>query len=141
MDSVPIVAITGNVPLSLLGKDSFQEVDITGITMPITKHNFIVKDVNDLADIVRRAFYIAQAGRPGPVLIDIPKDITAQKAEYIPAPKPEIPRLTEYISEKALDYAVELINSSSKPLIYAGGVSYPPTRPRSFGFAEKVNAP
>ncbi len=81
MDSVPIVAITGNVPLSLLGKDSFQEVDITGITMPITKHNFIVKDVNDLADIVRRAFYIAQAGRPGPVLIDIPKDITAQKAE------------------------------------------------------------
>ncbi|NLW03474.1 MAG: biosynthetic-type acetolactate synthase large subunit [Clostridiaceae bacterium] len=142
MDSVPIVAITGNVPLSLLGKDSFQEVDITGITMPITKHNFIVKDVNDLADIVRRAFYIAQAGRPGPVLIDIPKDITAQKAEYIPAPKPEIPRLTEYISEKALDYAVELINSSSKPLIYAGGgVISSDASQELLEFAEKVNAP
>ena len=142
MDSVPIVAITGNVPLSLLGKDSFQEVDITGITMPITKHNFIVKDVNDLADIIRRAFYIAQAGRPGPVLIDIPKDITAQKAEYIPAPKPEIPRLTEYISEKALDYAVELINSSSKPLIYAGGgVISSDASQELLEFAEKVNAP
>ena len=83
MDSIPMVAITGNVALNLLGKDSFQEVDITGITMPITKHNFIVKDVNDLAGIVRRAFKIAKEGRPGPVLIDIPKDITAQKAEYV----------------------------------------------------------
>ena len=79
MDSIPMVAITGNVPLNLLGKDSFQEVDITGITMPITKHNFIVKSVEDLAEIVRRAFKIAREGRPGPVLIDIPKDITAQK--------------------------------------------------------------
>ena len=119
MDSVPIVAITGNVSLSLLGKDSFQEVDITGVTMPITKHNFIVKDVNDLADIVRRAFYIAQEGRPGPVLIDIPKDITAHKAEYKPVEKPEIPRRTDNISDKAINYAVELIRNSSKPLIYA----------------------
>ncbi len=142
MDSVPIVAITGNVPLSLLGKDSFQEVDITGVTMPITKHNFIVKDVNDLADIVRRAFYIAQEGRPGPVLIDIPKDITAQKAEYKPVEKPEIPRRTDNISEKAINYALELIRSSSKPLIYAGGgVITSDASQELLDFAEKVNAP
>lgn len=142
MDSVPIVAITGNVPLSLLGKDSFQEVDITGVTMPITKHNFIVKDVNDLADIVRRAFYIAQEGRPGPVLIDIPKDITAQKAEYKPVEKPEIPRRTDNISEKAINYALELIRSSSKPLIYAGGgVITSDASQELLEFAEKVNAP
>ena len=142
MDSVPIVAITGNVPLSLLGKDSFQEVDITGVTMPITKHNFIVKDVNDLAAIVRRAFYIAQEGRPGPVLIDIPKDITAQKAEYKPVEKPEIPRRTDNISEKAINYALELIRSSSKPLIYAGGgVITSDASQELLDFAEKVNAP
>lgn len=142
MDSVPVVAITGNVPLNLLGKDSFQEVDIAGITMPITKHNFIVKDVNDLVDIVRRAFYIAQEGRPGPVLIDIPKDITAQKAEYKPAEKPEIPRCTENISEKALNYALELIRGSSKPLIYAGGgVISSDASQELLEFAEKINAP
>lgn len=82
MDSVPVVAITGQVPTNLLGKDSFQEVDITGITMPITKHNFIVKDVNTLADTIRRAFEIAQSGRPGPVLVDVCKDVTAAYAEY-----------------------------------------------------------
>lgn len=79
MDSIPMVAITGNVAKPLLGKDSFQEVDITGITMPITKHNYIVRDINELQDVIREAFYIAQEGRPGPVLIDIPKDITAEK--------------------------------------------------------------
>ena len=142
MDSVPIVAITGTVSLSLLGTDSFQEVDITGVTMPITKHNFIVKDVNDLADIVRRAFYIAQEGRPGPVLIDIPKDITAQKAEYKPVEKPEIPRRTDNISDKAINYAVELIRNSSKPLIYAGGgVITSDASQELLEFAEKVNAP
>lgn len=83
MDSVPVVAITGNVPTSLLGLDSFQEVDIRGITMPITKHNYIVKDITKLADTIREAFYIANEGRKGPVLIDIPKDITAQKCEFI----------------------------------------------------------
>ena len=82
MDSVPIVAITCNVNVPLLGKDSFQEIDIAGITTPITKHNFIVKDVTKLADTIRRAFRIAQKGRPGPVLVDIPKDITAAKTEY-----------------------------------------------------------
>ena len=86
MDSVPMVAITGNVACSLLGLDSFQEVDITGITMPITKHNFIVKDVNKLADTLREAFYIAGSGRKGPVLVDVPKDITAQKAEFVNKP-------------------------------------------------------
>jgi acetolactate synthase-1/2/3 large subunit len=121
MDSIPLVAITGNVPLNLLGKDSFQEVDITGVTMPITKHNFIVKDVNELADTVRRAFMIAQTGRPGPVLIDIPKDVTAMKAEYRPLEKPETPRITEYITEKALGEAADIINACAKPLIYAGG--------------------
>ena len=82
MDSIPIIAITCNVAVSLLGRDSFQEIDIAGVTMPITKHNFIVKDVNKLADTVRRAFKIAKEGRPGPVLIDITKDVTANKAEY-----------------------------------------------------------
>ena len=82
MDSIPMVAITGNVAVELLGRDSFQEVDITGITMPVTKHNFAVKRVEDLADIIRRAFQIAQSGRPGPVLIDVPKDITASRCQY-----------------------------------------------------------
>ena len=89
MDSVPVVAITCNVNVPLLGKDSFQEIDIAGITMPITKHNFIVKDIHKLADTIRRAFKIAQTGRPGPVLVDIPKDITAAKTEY-KAKEPEV---------------------------------------------------
>ena len=104
MDSIPMVAITGNVAVELLGRDSFQEVDITGITMPVTKHNFAVKRVEDLADIIRRAFQIAQSGRPGPVLIDVPKDITASRCQYerqspCPCPlapaggKPSLPRL------------------------------------------------
>ena len=84
MDSIPVVAITCNVGVALLGKDSFQEIDIAGITMPITKHNYIVKDVNDLADTIRKAFVIAQTGRPYLVLIDIPKDVTANKTEYVP---------------------------------------------------------
>lgn len=142
MDSVPVVAITGNVPLNLLGKDSFQEVDITGITMPITKHNFIVKNINDLAGIVRRAFYIAQEGRPGPVLIDIPKDITAQKTDYTPMPKQEIQRRTESISQRAVDRAVKLINESSKPLIYAGGgVVTSDASEELLELAEKIDAP
>ena len=94
MDSVPVVAITANVGVSLLGRDSFQEIDITGVTMPITKHNFIVKDVNKLADTIRWAFQIAQEGRPGPVLIDIPKDVTAGIAEYEPKqPEPVVKNL------------------------------------------------
>ena len=108
MDSIPIVAVTCNVGVSLLGKDSFQEIDIAGITMPITKHNYIVKDVNVLADTIRKAFVIAKKGRPGPVLIDIPKDVTANKAEYQKeTPKPVVP--SQDVSEAELEAAVSLI--------------------------------
>ncbi len=142
MDSTPMVAITGNVAKSLLGKDSFQEVDITGITMPITKHNYIVRDVNDLQNIIREAFYIAQEGRPGPVLIDIPKDITADKAQYIKLIPKEIIRKSEYITSKSLKEAVELINESKKPFIYAGGgIGLSGANSELIDFAEKINAP
>lgn len=142
MDSIPMVAITGNVALNLLGKDSFQEVDITGITMPITKHNFIVKDVNELADIVRKAFKIAKEGRPGPVLIDIPKDITAIKTEYVRKNIEKVERSTENISEKAIQKAINLLNESQKPLIYAGGgVSTSGASQELIELVEKFHAP
>mgnify|MGYP000004896299 FL=1 len=121
MDSIPLVAITGNVGTSALGLDSFQEVDICGITMPVTKHNFIVKDVHDLADTVRKAFYIANEGRKGPVLIDIPKDITAAKCEFTPKqPQKPVNHNPEDIGER-IAQAAELIKSSERPFIYAGG--------------------
>ncbi|NLK97902.1 MAG: biosynthetic-type acetolactate synthase large subunit [Epulopiscium sp.] len=142
MDSVPMVAITGNVPVSLLGKDSFQEVDICGITMPITKHNFIVKDVKDLADIIRRAFYIAKEGRPGPVLIDIPKDVTAAKADYHYQEPKSIPVYTEYIREKDIEEAINIINQSEKPFVYAGGgIIYGDATEELLQFVEKISAP
>ncbi|WP_058486610.1 biosynthetic-type acetolactate synthase large subunit [Defluviitalea phaphyphila] len=142
MDSVPMVAITGNVAVPLLGKDSFQEVDIRGITMPITKHNYIVKDVNKLADTIRKAFYIAKEGRPGPVLIDIPKDITALKAEYsYKEPKP-VEIHTEQIKEKDIEKAIKLIKNSTKPFVYAGGgVGYANAEKELLSFVEKLNAP
>jgi acetolactate synthase-1/2/3 large subunit len=121
MDSVPMVAITGNVTVNLLGKDSFQEVDIAGITMPITKHNYIVKDVNKLADTLRRAFTIAQTGRPGPVLVDIAKDVTGNKAEYTKASIPKIERLKDTILEEDIKIAVEMIKDATKPMIFIGG--------------------
>lgn len=121
MDSVPMVAITGNVTVPLLGKDSFQEVDIAGITMPITKHNFIVKDVTKLADTLRHAFKIANTGRPGPVLVDITKDVTAAMTEYTKVLPEKIERVTETITEEALVTAVEMINKASKPMIFVGG--------------------
>ncbi|GAE87386.1 acetolactate synthase large subunit [Acetivibrio straminisolvens JCM 21531] len=121
MDSVPMVAITGQVATSLLGKDSFQEVDITGITMPITKHNFIVKDVDKLADVVRRAFFIAKEGRPGPVLIDICKDVTAAYAEYEPKSPKKLPSVPVAAEEKDIDRAAEAINKAERPVILAGG--------------------
>lgn len=142
MDSIPMVAITGNVPLNLLGKDSFQEVDITGITMPITKHNFIVKDINNLAGIVRKAFKIAKTGRPGPVLIDIPKDITAQKTEYVRKNTDIVERSVEHINDKAVSQAIKLMNNSEKPLVYAGGgVSSSDASKELFELAEKLRAP
>lgn len=121
MDSVPIVAITCNVNVPLLGKDSFQEIDIAGITTPITKHNFIVKDVTKLADTIRRAFRIAQKGRPGPVLVDIPKDITAAKTEYEFCKAEPIARVTDTIREEDLAKALAMIKAAEKPYIFVGG--------------------
>ena len=121
MDSVPMVAITANVSVDLLGKDSFQEIDISGVTMPITKHNYIVKDVDKLADTIRKAFEIAQSGRPGPVLIDITKDVTAAKTEYTKFVPKKIERKTEGIKSKDLEETVNLINKSKKPYIFVGG--------------------
>jgi acetolactate synthase-1/2/3 large subunit len=121
MDSIPLVSITGNVSLPQLGKDSFQEVDITGVTMPITKHNFIVKDVSDLAETVRRAFYIAQEGRPGPVHIDIIKDVTVDKADYTYKAPRQIQRRISRITLDSLEQAAAMINESTRPLIYGGG--------------------
>ena len=142
MDSIPMVAITGNVAQPLLGKDSFQEVDITGITMPITKHNYIVRDVKDLQNIIREAFYIAEEGRPGPVLIDIPKDITANKTKYEKLIPKEVVRKSEYITDNALQEAVELINQSKKPFIFAGGgVGISEATSELISFAEKISAP
>ncbi len=120
MDSVPLVAITGNVSCGLLGLDSFQEVDITGITMPITKHNFIVKSVDELADTIRLAFCIANTGRKGPVLVDVPKDVTQAVTEYSPAPAQQ-PEKNPPLSEEEINTAAELIAGAKKPYIYAGG--------------------
>jgi acetolactate synthase-1/2/3 large subunit len=120
LDSTPLVAITGNVALSLIGRDSFQEVDITGITMPITKHNYMVKDVNKLADIVREALEIAASGRPGPVLIDVPKDIQQAQTEFKPGEK-VIPKRQSRLRGADFDKVVETIDKSSKPFIYVGG--------------------
>ena len=121
MDSVPLVAITCNVTVPLLGKDSFQEIDIAGITMPITKHNFIVKDVTKLADTIRRAFTIAKKGRPGPVLVDIPKDVTALKTEYEPKKPEPIARVSETITNEDLEVALEMLQKAEKPYIFVGG--------------------
>ena len=141
MDSIPVVAITCNVGVSLLGKDSFQEIDITGITMPITKHNYIVKDVANLADTIRKAFVIAKSGRPGPVLIDIPKDVTANKTEYIKEEiKPVEP--SDKISEEELAEALELIKKSKKPYIFVGGGAVlSEASEELYTFAKKVDAP
>ena len=142
MDSIPMVAITGNVPKALLGKDSFQEVDITGITMPITKHNYIVKDIKDLQKIIRDAFYIAKEGRPGPVLIDIPKDITSEKAEYVPLTPKVVERKSKHITNEVLEEVAKYINDSQKILIYAGGgVQNSDATKELTEFAEKINAP
>ena len=121
IDSVPIVAITCNVAKSLLGKDSFQEIDIAGITMPVTKHNFIIKEIEELAPSIRRAFRIARSGRPGVVLVDVTKDVTQTKAEYT-AQKPEpCTRVSKKVDLSHLDEVVSLIEHSEKPFILSGG--------------------
>lgn len=142
MDSIPVVAITCNVGVSLLGKDSFQEVDITGITLPITKHNFIVKNVEDLADTIRRAFRIAQTGRKGPVLIDIPKDVTAAVTNYKEQKPKEIKRKIDNIKEMDIRQAIKLIESSKKPFILVGGGAVLSDASEELReFVEKVHAP
>ena len=141
MDSVPMVAITGNVNLNLLGLDSFQEVDITGITMPITKHNYIVKDVHDLAQTLREAFQIAGSGRRGPVLVDIPKDITGQTCEFErSAPLPPLPH--DFPVAERFEKALEMISRAQRPFLYAGGgVISSEAAPELAAFAEKLDAP
>ena len=164
MDSVPVVAITGNVNLNLLGldsfqevditgitcnvgtkllgKDSFQEIDITGVTMPITKYNFIVKDVGRLAQVIRRAFTIAQTGRPGPVLIDITKDVTEAQCDYEYQAPAEIVRQTDTITEEDMDRAVEMIRNSRKPFIFVGGGAVIAGASEELvAFAHKIQAP
>lgn len=143
MDSIPIVAITGNVNKPLLGKDSFQEVDIQGITMPITKHNYIVKDIKDLQKVIKEAFKIAKSGRPGPVLIDIPKDITSSKTSYIEI-KEDVgeERTCKSINKEDLEIIVDMINKSKKPLIYAGGgIILSNSSEELKVFAEKIDSP
>lgn len=141
MDSIPVVAITCNYATSGLGRDSFQEVDICGITMPITKHNFQVKSVEELAPVIRRAFKIAMSGRKGPVLVDIPKDFTAAKCEYTPEPA-QVPEETVKPKEKCFGRAVELLKSAKKPLIYVGGgCILSDVGNDLIKFAEKIDAP
>lgn len=156
MDSIPVVAITCNVGTPLLGKDTFQEIDITGVTLPITKHNFIVKDVKDLAKTFREAFIIAKSGRPGPVLIDIPKDVTAKECEFEPLKKGDtgletlvsensnFSRVVKVAvpSDEAIKKAAEIINKSERPVIYAGGgVKISGAEKELLEFAEKAQIP
>ena len=141
MDSIPMVAITANVNLPLLGKDTFQEIDIAGVTMPITKHGYIVKDVTKLADTIRKAFLIAKSGRPGPVLVDITKDVTANKCEFVPV-KPEPAIIENKYTEEDINTALELIQNSKKPFIYLGGGAIASGAAREVKeFAEKIAAP
>lgn len=157
MDSIPVVAITCNVGKALLGRDSFQEIDITGVTLPITKHNFLIKDISELADTIRQAFYIARSGRPGPVLIDILKDVTAlnNMYEFEPSKNPDeiaskilnkasVKRAVTVPSPKETDLkkAAELINSAERPIIYAGGgVKISGAEDELLKFAEKISCP
>ena len=142
MDSVPIVAITANVAKSGLGKDSFQEIDIVGVTMPITKHNFIVKEIENLADTLRKAFVIAKSGRPGPVLVDITKDVTANKIEFEPKTPVTVERKTDTIKDEDIKTVIGMIEASKKPFIIVGGgavISEAENEVREF--AELVDAP
>ena len=142
MDSIPIVAITANVAVSLLGKDTFQEVDIAGITMPITKHNYIVKDVTKLADTIRSAFRIAKEGRPGPVLVDITKDVTANKTEYTKVIPEPIRPVTKNMKEEDLEKAVDMIKKSQKPFVFVGGGAIASGASKELReFVHKINAP
>lgn len=140
-DSTPVVAITGNVAVELLGRDSFQEVDITGVTMPITKHNYIVKDVESLAQDLRKAFRVAISGRPGPVLVDVPKDVQIASAEYTPKPA-QYKRIEPEVAYEELEEALLMIRESKRPYIYSGGGTVIADASRELErFAELVDAP
>ncbi len=141
MDSIPVVAITANVNLPALGKDSFQEVDIAGVVMPITKHSYIVKDVTKLAETLRKAFHIAQSGRPGPVLVDITKDVTANTCEFTPAVPEPVEKKAKY-DEKDIEAAIELIEKAERPFLYVGGGIILSGASRELAeFVKKVDAP
>ena len=142
MDSIPVVAITCNVGVNLLGKDSFQEIDILGVTMPITKYNFIVKDVTKLADVIRRAFKIAGSGRPGPVLVDITKDVTAAECDYEYKQLDLVKPLSDMITEEDMERALSLIHASQKPFIFVGGGAVSANASEELkAFAHKIQAP
>ena len=142
MDSIPVVAITCNVTVPLLGKDSFQEIDIAGVTMPITKHNFIVKDVTKLTDVIRAAFRIAKEGRQGPVLIDVTKDVTAAECDYIKETPKTIERQTDTIKEEDVERAVEMIKASKRPYVFVGGgVIASDASDELARFVKKIDAP
>ena len=142
MDSVPMVAITCNVALPLLGKDTFQEVDIAGVTMPVTKHSFIVKDINDLAAVMRRAFKIAQTGRPGPVLVDVTKDVTAAVTDFVPQTPEIIQRQVNTIDQHDIEDVVKVIKESEKPMIFVGGGAVISGAEKELQeFVKKVDAP
>ena len=142
MDSIPMVAITCNVNVDMLGRDTFQEIDIAGVTMPITKHNFIVKDVKDLAKTMRRAFAIAAGGRPGPVLVDVTKDVTANETEYTPVVPEKIQPVTSTIREEDIETAVKLISKSKRPYLFVGGGAIAAGASKELNkFAHLVNGP
>ena len=142
MDSVPMVAITANVGTALLGRDSFQEVDIAGVTMPVTKHNYIVKDVASLANTIRSAFRIAQEGRPGPVLVDLTKNTTADSIDYTPVKPDPVEAMDLNIRQKDIDQALRLISRSKKPFIFVGGGAVIANAQDELRiFAEKLDAP
>lgn len=142
MDSVPMVAITCNVTLPLLGKDSFQEVDIAGVTMPVTKHSFIVKDINNLAAVMRRAFKIAQTGRPGPVLVDVTKDVTGDLAEFTPQTPEIIQRQVDTIDQHDIEAVIKVIKEAEKPMIFVGGGAVISGAEKELSeFVKKVDAP
>ncbi len=142
MDSIPLVAITANVGIAMLGKDSFQEVDIAGVVMPVTKHSFIVKNIHELADTIRRAFTIAKTGRPGPVLVDITKDVTANKAEYTYKKPEPIKPVTATIKDSDVERAAELINNSKRPyVLVGGGVTASGASAELAKFVKKIDAP
>lgn len=141
LDSIPMVAICGNVPTTQIGMDSFQEIDITGVTLPITKHNYFVGDVADLADTIREAFRLAKSGRPGPVLIDIPKDVQIAKCDYEPQPPAE--KDSPFAAKDVrIEEAAEIINSAKRPFIYfGGGVITADAEDEVLALAEKIEAP